>query len=379
MKEIALLFLRLGSTAFGGPAAHIAMMEEEVVKRRKWLSHEKFLDLLSATNLIPGPNSTEMALHIGYIRAGWRGLLLAGLCFIVPAVLITLLIANLYVRYGSIPELQPFVNGIRPAIIAIVAAAVIRLGRPMIKNHFAIALGALVVILSLVGVDEILLLFACGAIGLFWRYKNRLIQSLSGLLTLLPFFANGDPGVSQISQTAGGVTLTGLGLFFLKIGSILYGSGYVLVAFLQGGLVDSRHWLTQSQLFDAIAVGQFTPGPVLSTATFVGYLLLGIPGASIATAGIFLPSFVFVLISNPVVAKLRSSPIMSGFLDGVNAASLALMIAVTIKLAVASITGIGPAIVALLAAVVVLAWKVHPAWIVIGSAGLGWLLSTLRT
>ena len=376
MKELALLFLKLGTIGFGGPAAHIAMMEDEVVRRRGWMSPERFLDLLGATNLIPGPNSTEMAIHIGYLRAGWKGLLLAGVCFIVPAVAITLLLAHLYVAYGAIPQLQPFVAGIRPAIIAVILAAVFRLSRPSLKNRFAFGLGVIVVFLNLYGFDEIILLVGSGVLGLLWNYRNQLRQTTIGLMALLPLLNSRTLRTFQVlDATVTGASLAGLGLFFLKIGSILYGSGYVLVAFLQSGLVDTRHWLTQSQLFDAIAVGQFTPGPVLSTATFIGYLILGLPGASVATVGIFLPSFVLVLVSNPFIPRLRKSPLASGFLDGVNSASLGLMLAVTIKLALTALTGVGPWLIVLIASVLVLRWNINAAWIVIGSAILGWLFS----
>jgi chromate transporter len=375
VKELSLLFLKLGTIAFGGPAAHIAMMEDEVVRRRGWISHEHFLDLLGATNLIPGPNSTEMAIHIGYLRGGVRGLLLAGLCFILPAVIIALVLAHLYVAYGSTPEIRPFVTGIRPAVIAIILAAVLRLSKPIVKNRIGIAVGVLVVILNLVGVDEILLLLASGLVGLLWNYRDKLRQTFAASIALLSSFDF--QLVTPTEPTVATASLLGLGLFFLKAGSVLYGSGYVLIAFLQGGLVDARHWLTQQQLFDAIAVGQFTPGPVLSTATFIGYLILGIPGASIATLGIFLPSFVFVLISNPLIPKLRKSPLASGFLDGVNAASLGLMLAVTIELGMTALSGFGSWLIFLIAALVVVLWNVNAAWIVIGSAILGLLFSFL--
>ena len=375
MKELSLLFLKLGTIGFGGPAAHIAMMEDEVVKRRKWISHEHFLDLLGATNLIPGPNSTEMAIHIGYLRDGWKGLFLSGVCFILPASLITLMLARFYVAYGSIPQLQPFVAGIRPAIIAVIIAAVFRLGKPVLKNRFAALLGVLVLVLNIVGVDELLLLFVAGVLGLLWNYRHQFRQSMVAILALFPL------ATSQIFGSAGGAiagaSIVGLGLFFLKIGSVLYGSGYVLVAFLQSGLVDTRHWLTQAQLFDAIAVGQFTPGPVLSTATFIGYLILGLPGATVATIAIFLPSFVLVPLSSPFIPRLRKSPLASGFLDGVNASSLALMLSVTIMLGVTAFSGVGSWIILLLALVIVIAWNVNAAFIVVGSAFMGWLFTQI--
>jgi len=376
VKDIVLLFLKLGTIAFGGPAAHIAMMEEEVVKKRQWISHEYFLDMLSATNLIPGPNSTEMAIHIGYVRAGWRGLVAAGLCFILPSLIITLLLAHLYVTYGSTPQLGSFVSGVRSAIIAVIAAAVFRLAKPVLKNRFMVVLGVLVLALNLLGVDEILLLFGAAAAGLIRSYRDQLRKTVTSLIVLSPLLSA--PILTSAAGTgiaAGSATLAGLGLFFLKVGSILYGSGYVLVAFLQGGLVDSRHWLTHTQLLDAVAVGQFTPGPVLSAATFIGYTILGLPGAAVATAGIFLPSFVFVLISSPFIPKLRKSWLARGFLDGANAASLGLMLAVTVFLAGSSLTGISSWGIFLSAMGAVRFWNLNTAWIVIGAAVLGWLFS----
>jgi chromate transporter len=375
VKQLSLLFLKLGTLAFGGPAAHIAMMEDEVVRKKNWISHERFLDLIGATNLIPGPNSTEMAIHIGYLREGWRGLLLAGVCFILPASLITLALAHLYVVYGAIPQLQPFVAGIRPAIIAVILAAVFRLSRPLLKNRVAAILGVLVLVLNFAGVDELLLLLAAGVLGLLWNYRNHLRQGVSGILTLFPLMSLQTLGT--MGGLATGVSIVGLGLFFLKIGAILYGGGYVLIAFLQTGLVDTRHWLTQAQLFDAIAVGQFTPGPVLSTATFIGYLVLGLPGAAVATIAIFLPSFVFVPLSSPFIPKLRRSPLASGFLDGVNAASLGLMLSVTMKLGIVALSGVGSWIILLLALVIVIAWNVNPAFVVMGSAFIGWIFSQI--
>ncbi|TAK60052.1 MAG: chromate efflux transporter [Bacteroidetes bacterium] len=372
MKQLALLFLKLGATAFGGPAVHIAMMEDEVVKRRQWLTHEHFLDLIGATNLIPGPNSTEMAIHVGYLREGWKGVIVAGVCFIVPAAIITTLSAYLYVTYGSIPELSPFISGIRAAIIAIILAAVFRLSKPVVKNRFIVITGSLVIILSLFGVNEIVLLFASGAIGLLWNFRKRLQQTARSMLRVVPLAIFQTTGATTVAVQSN-ATLTGLGLLFLKIGSILYGSGYVLIAFLQEELVNTRHWLTQSQLLDAIAVGQFTPGPLSSTATFIGYVLLGLPGAFIATAGMFLPSFIFVVISNPFIPKLRKSPLARGFLDGVNAAALGLMVAVTYTLASTALTSIGTWIIFVLAVVVMLRWNLNSGWIVVGAAALGWM------
>ena len=374
MKELVTLFLKLGSTAFGGPAAHIAMMEEEIVRKRNWISHEHFLDLLGATNLIPGPNSTEMAIHIGYVRAGWKGLLAAGAAFILPSLIITLLIAHLYVTYGSVPQLGSFITGVRAAIIAVIAGAVFRLGKPVLKKPAMAILGGLVLILNLLGLDEILLLFLAALGGLAWSYRGHARQK--GFLGAPGFFLLAAPASAHLAVNS--ASLAGLGLFFLKIGSILYGSGYVLVAYLQAGLVDARHWLTHEQLLDAIAVGQFTPGPVSSSATFIGYLILGVPGAAVATAGIFFPSFVFVLISSPFIPKLRKSALLSGFLDGASAASLGLMLSVTIVLAGSSLTSAGSWAICLAAVVAIILWNLNIAWIVAGAALLGWLLSTVR-
>lgn len=378
LRELALLFLKLGTTAFGGPAAHIAMMEQEFVVRRKWISHEYFLDLIGATNLIPGPNSTEMAIHVGYVRAGWRGVVIAGVCFIAPAITITLLLARVYVTYGTTPQLEPFIYGIRAAIIAVILGAVIRLGKPLLDKRFMVVTGLAVSALNLLHVDEILLLLCAGILGILWENRRQLSGTvpmifLFGGVLAVPLVAS-----SGIASSSGAATLTGLGLFFLKIGSILYGSGYVLVAFLQAGLVESRHWLTQTQLLDAIAVGQFTPGPVLSTATFVGYVVLGLPGAAIATTGIFLPSFVFVLLTSPFVPRLRRSAVTRGFLDGVNAASLGLMLAVCLTLGSATLTNISAWMIFLFAVIILSVWKVNAAWIVAGGSILGWLASIVR-
>ena len=376
MKELALLFLKLGTIGFGGPAAHIAMMEEEVVKRRGWLTHEHFLDLLGLTNLIPGPNSTEMAIHIGYVRAGWKGLIIAGICFILPAVSITLLLAYLYVAFGTLPQFGSFMIGIRPAIIAVILAALYRLGKPSAKKPLMIFIGVAVVILNLLHIDEVLLLIGGGLCGLLWSMRDRIGKNVSmlattAMLVVVPSVASGT-GIPDVVY--GGATTIGLGLFFLKIGSVLYGSGYVLVAFLQGGLVDVRHWLTQSQLLDAIAIGQFTPGPVLSTATFIGYVILGIPGAAVATTGIFLPSFIFVLVTAPLLPKIRSSKLMKGFLDGVNAASLGLMASVCITLAIANLTVMVMWVIFIAALLLLIIRNVSAVWIVLGAGVIGLLM-----
>lgn len=363
LRQVAALFLKLGTIGFGGPAAHIAMMEDEVVKRRKWMTHEHFLDLIGATNLIPGPNSTEMAMHCGHDRAGWRGLVIAGFCFIAPAVLITAALAWAYQRYGQLPEVKPFIYGIQPAVIAIIIGAVYTLARKAIKSAWlgVLAVAALVACLS--GVSELLALFACGAIGI------AVALSRSGKLTsLVPLAAFGS-GTSILSLSTAGIFWT-----FLKIGSILYGSGYVLFAFLEDELV-SKGLLSVQALNDAIAVGQFTPGPVFSSATFIGYQMNGWSGAMAATAGIFLPSFAFVALLNPLIPKLRASRAMSGFLDAVNAASVAVIFAVCITMVQATVTDWRAVTIGLLSLLVTFAWKrLNSAWIVLGGALLGYAL-----
>ena len=371
LGELAALFLKLGTIAFGGPAAHIAMMEEEVVRRRRWLDHERFVDLLGATNLIPGPNSTEMAIHIGLLRAGWRGLVVAGACFIVPAMLIVWALAALYVRYGALPEAAWVLYGVKPVIIAIVAQALWGLGKAAIKSASTAVAGAAVIALFFFGANEILLLFATGFAVMFvenlrrgWRPPQSAFWALAAGSPFLTAYETAAP--------AQPVTLTALTLFFLKIGSVLFGSGYVLLAFLRADLVERWRWLTDRQLLDAIAIGQFTPGPVFTTATFIGYVIAGSPGALLATLGIFLPAFVFVALSSPLIPRLRRSPWAAGFLDGVNAASLGLMAVVTWQLGAAAIVDVLTAALAVTAAAIVFTTRINSAWLVLagGIAGL---------
>ncbi len=378
LKEIALLFLKLGTIGFGGPAAHIAMMEDEVVRRKQWMTHEHFLDLLGVTNLIPGPNSTEMAIHIGLVRAGWRGLIIAGLCFIAPAVAITLAFAYLYVAYGSLPQFTPLIVGIRPAIIAIILGAAYRLGRPLVKkDKMPGVVGLVVALLAFVHVNEIVLLCSGGIAGIVWTNRHRFGKSVPLFLAIALVLPAAIPAAAASVPTES-ITASALGLFFLKIGSILYGSGYVLVAFLQEGLVESRHWLTHTQLLDAIAVGQFTPGPVLSTAAFIGYVLLGLPGAAVATIGIFLPSFIFVLLVSPFIQKVRNVPSVSAFLDGVNGSALGLMLAVCVSLGASTLVNPVTWLIFIGAGVSILVWNLHPAWIVLGGAFIGGLTSIIH-
>jgi len=393
LGELAKLFFKLGVIGFGGPAAHIAMMEDEVVKRRLWLTSEHFLDLLGATNLIPGPNSTEMAIHVGYIYAGWLGLIVAGVCFILPAVLITAGFAWVYVAYGSLPQVAPLLYGIKPVVLAIILNALWRLGKKAVKTRklLVIAVGV-VALLLLLKLDEAIALLIGGLLGMVWLrttdgdklpgdQANLLIASLTTGATLK---ATGAVGASVATTSAATVPLWQLGWFFLKIGSVLFGGGYVLVAFLQGGLVQEYGWLTQQQLLDAIAIGQFTPGPVLSTATFIGYIIAGVPGAIISTVGIFLPSFVFVAMLNPLIPRLRASKWTRAFLDSVNVSSVALMAVVTLQLGAATLTvpeapfvDFLAVAIAIVSAILAIRFSLNAAWLVLGAALIGLTASLL--
>ncbi len=369
LKELALVFLKLGTIAFGGPAAHVAMMDDEVVKRRQWLSREHLLDLLGMTNLIPGPNSTELAIHIGYERAGWRGLIIAGSCFILPAMLIVWALAAVYARYQTLPELGWLLYGIKPVIIAIVAQALWQLGLKAAKDIPTIVAGVAVIVAFFLSVDELLLLLLAGLgvmlVKNLWRTKSgtagAMLLPISGVLAQ----------VGSSPAVAAPATWLNVFLFFLKIGSVLYGSGYVLLAFLQRELVERNHWLTPQQLLDAVAIGQFTPGPVFTTATFIGYLLAGNAGALAGTIGIFLPAFVLVGVTNPWVPSLRQSPWVSSALDGVNAASLGLMAAVTYTLGRAALVDLLTVVLAVLSAIVVFRFKVNSAWLVLAGGVVG--------
>jgi chromate transporter len=374
LRELVALFLKLGTIAFGGPAAHIAMMEDEVVRRRRWMKHDEFLDLLGATNLIPGPNSTEMAIHIGHRRAGLKGLLVAGASFILPAVLIVLVFAWAYVRYGSIPQVKGVLYGVKPVIIAIVLQALWSLGRTAIKTKFLGVIGIAGVILTFLGLHELLVLLGSGLIVAASRSIGRTIKGQQGTRlistsTLMVFLQTGTTSVATAS-----FSLPLLFLFFLKVGAVLYGSGYVLLAFIRADLVERWHWLTESQLLDAIAVGQVTPGPVFTTATFIGFILGGTKGAAVATVGIFLPAFVFVAASGPLVPRIRRSPTAGAFLDGVNSASLALMTVVTYQLGRAAIVDFTTIALAIISGVILFWFRVNSAWLVLVGAIAGWLL-----
>jgi chromate transporter len=386
LGELAKLFFKLGVIGFGGPVAHIAMIEDEVVKRRQWLTREHFLDLLGATNLIPGPNSTEIAIHIGYIYAGWLGLIVAGVCFILPAVLITGIFAWIYVAYGTLPQFAPLLYGIKPAVLAIILNALWGLAKKAVKTRKLLVISVTVGLLTLLlQLNEVITLLIGGFLGMIWLrtgennppggQANFLIASLT---TGATFKATTAAAASVTATSPVNVPLWQLGWFFLKIGSVLFGGGYLLVAFLQGELVGEYGWLTQQQLLDAIAIGQFTPGPVLSTATFIGYIISGVPGAIVATVGIFLPSFFFVAALNPLIPRLRSSKWASSFLDAVNVSAVALMVVVTLQLATATLrlpqtpfVDFLALAIAFISAVLAIRFRINAAWLVLGGALIG--------
>jgi len=365
LREVASVFFKLGCFAFGGPAAHIAMMESEIIQKRKWMTQEHFLDLIGATNLIPGPNSTEMTMHCGHERAGKSGLFVAGIAFIFPAVVITGVLAYLYVEYGKLPEVAPFLFGIKPAVLAIIASAIVKLGKKAAKTVELIILGILVLIVALLGVDEVIALLSAGVVGALYFYiKSKTHSSLKATLPL-PLILSG-----LLAKTpAFKIFLT-----FLKVGAILYGSGYVLFAYLDAELV-TRGWLTRTELIDAIAVGQFTPGPVLSTSTFIGYQLSGFWGAIAATAGIFLPSFIFVMILNPILPRLQKSRVFRYFLDSVNVAAVAVMLAVLLTMSIETLIDWRAWVISIASAFFVFSkWKVNIMWIIAGGAFIGYIL-----
>jgi len=375
--EVAALFLKLGVTGFGGPAAHIAMMHDETVVRRKWLSDQQFLDLVGATNLIPGPNSTEMAIHVGFLRAGWPGLIAGGACFILPAMLIVMGLAWAYVRFGSTPQAEWLLYGVKPAIIAVIAQALWKLGRKAVKGPLVAGVGVGVLVLYFLGVNEIALLFAGGLLVMIGANIQRLRESALSALLVSPVVASSILAAPALSSIP--FTLPLLFLTFLKIGAVLYGSGYVLLAFLHTDFVVRLGWLTDPQVLDAIAIGQVTPGPLFTTATFVGFILGGVPGALLATLGIFLPSFIFVALSNPLIPRVRDSAWISGLLDGVNVAALALMAAVTWALGKASLVDTLTIAIALVSLGLLVRFKVNSTWLIAGGAIVGLLRGALSS
>src|SRR5215472_8797379 len=381
LRELALLFLRLGTLAMGGPAAHIAMMEDEVVRRRKWLTHERFLDMLGVCNLIPGPNSTEMAIHIGQQQAGMAGLIVAGACFILPAAAIVLVIGWMYVRFGTMPQAVGLLYGIKPVIIALLLQPMWGLGRVAIRSKMLAALAIVSLIAALLDVNDLIVLLG-GGVSMLAIRAFELRTGIGAAIAAIPTVATRAPGAKGIGLAAAAAaipfSLTTLFLFFLKVGAVLFGSGYVLLAFLRTDLVDRLRWLTEAQLLDAVAVGQITPGPVFTTATFIGYLLGGFRGAVVATLGIFLPSFFFVSISGPLIPHLRRSALAGAFLDGVNVGAWALMAAVTLFLARAAIVDFTTLVLAAASAVVLIRYRMNSAWLVIGGGLIGVAVTKLH-
>lgn len=373
LRELAFVFLRLGITAFGGPAAHIAIMEDEFVRRRRWLKHERFLDLLGAANLIPGPSSTELAVYIGYEQAGWRGLVLGGTCFVLPAALMVGVIAWAYVRFGSLPAMTGVLYGIKPVVIGVVVQALWGLGPKAIKKSWLLGvIGAAACVAAALGADALAVLVGAGVLTVLAR------RVAAGSEKHAFFFG---PAVTALGGAAGGVgpvSLLTLFLTFLKIGAVVFGSGYVLLAFLRTDLVDRLHWLTEPQLLDAVAVGQVTPGPVFTTATFIGYVVGGVRGAIVATVGIFLPGFLLVAVTRPLIARLRRSTLAAAFMDGVNVASVALMGVVTVQLARAALVDIPTIVIAVAGAVLLIRWKVNSTWLVAAAGVVGAVVHGIR-
>lgn len=367
--EVARVFFKLGAITFGGPAAGVAVMDQEVVRKRGWLSQEHFMDLMAATNLVPGANVVEMAIHTGYVRAGWPGLVAAGVAFIVPAFLVSLAMGWVYVRYGSLPQGEALLYGIGPAVVALVLVASYRMGRSALRDKGTIAVGLVSLVAALLGANVVLILLAAGVAGVL---LYTLPRHLSPALVIAPMLSS-ERMVALSMQAAGWLDdrLVRLGLFFLKVGTLLFGSGMVLFAFIQDDVVDGYGWLTQQQLVDAIAVGQMTPGPVLSSATFIGYLVAGVPGALVATVAIFLPSFVITALVGPWIPRLRRSPTPQAFLRGVNAAVVALILAVSVPLFRSSIIDVCTALILVGGLVALVRFRVDTLWLIGGGALLG--------
>lgn len=364
-RDIAVVFLKLGTIAFGGPAAHVAMMEEEVVVRRKWLTRQEFLDYLGATNLIPGPNSTELAIHVGHLCGGPVGLVIAGICFILPAALMVAAIAYLYVRFGELPVATDVLYALEPVVIAIVVQALVRLSRTAVKSRTLGVVGIGAVVATVLGVNELVVLIGAGVL------MAATVRPARATATAPVIF----PPAMMATGAAAPASLLAIFGLFVKTGAVLFGSGYVLLAFLRADFVDRLHWLTDRQLLDAIVVGQITPGPVFTTATFVGYVIAGWRGAAVATAGIFLPAFVFVAISGSVVPRLRRSPTAGAALDGVTVASLALMVVVTWQLGRAALPDVVTWSIAAASLVLLLRYRVNSVWLVGAALVVGLLVS----
>jgi chromate transporter len=369
LGEVVGVFLKLGTVGFGGPAAHVALMREETVRRRRWLTDAELLDLVAAVNVIPGPNSTELAIHLGRRQAGWPGLVAAGVAFVLPAFVIVSVIAAGYVRYGTTPEARWLLYGINPVVVAILVDALVAFGREAMTSAARVLLALGAAGAALLGVHELLVL-AAAASATGAAAVSRRQGALSGAAVLV------GPGLTTplAAGAAAPATLAGIGLFFVKVGSVLFGSGYVLLAFLRADLVERWGWLSEQQLLDAVAVGQVTPGPLFTTATFIGYVLAGLPGAIVATVGIFAPAFVFVALTHGWVARVRRSPVAGATLDGLTLASLGLMAAVTLLLGRAAIVDVPTALLAAAAWVALARWRPNATWLIAAGAFVGWLL-----
>lgn len=368
-SEILGFFLRLGLTGFGGPAAHIALMEREAVERRAWVTREQFLDLVGGCNLLPGPSSTQVAMALGYVRRGWLGLFTAGTCFILPASLLTLSLAWAYVRYGHMPQAEGLLYGVKPVMLAIVVQAIWRLARLALRPWGPLALGLACFAAAWTGVTPIAILLAAGCLAMVvagWRKRSETALSL----------VLGPMGAGGMAASAAG--LASIGLVFLKLGVVVFGSGYVLLAFLKTDLVDRLHWITESQLIDAITAGQVTPGPLFATATFLGYLLHGFSGAAVATVAIFLPSFVLAGVVGALAGRMRRWKLASAFLDGVNAAAVAVMAYVAIALGRATLVDLWTWGIGLVSAAILLRFKINATWLILAGASLGMVLRAMR-
>ena len=363
LVALGLLFARLSVVSFGGPAAHIALMQRELVEQRRWLTNAEFLDLVGASNVIPGPTSTEVALYAGRRHGGIPGLIVAGLGFIGPAALIVGIFAWFYARYGTRPSVNDVLDGVKPVVLAVVSVAVVRLGRSALTSRLLVGIGAGVLVAYLAGLNEPVLLLVASAVAASARLWPRRLTG-GGALTVLVAL----PAVTATADTA---DLPRLFVVFLKIGALLFGSGYVLLAFLQRDVVETYGWLTEGQLLDAIAIGQVTPGPLFTTATFIGYLLHGVPGAVVATVAIFLPAFVMTAVLEPLISKLRNTPSTAAALDGLNAAAVALMAGVTWFLGRDAVTGVPTAALAAGALLALLRWNVNPVWLMAAGAAAG--------
>jgi len=372
LTEVAKLFLKLGFISFGGPAAQFALMHDETVKKRKWLDEQQFLDLVGATNMIPGPNGTELAMHIGFLRAGWLGLIAGGLCLALPAIFIVLLLAYIYVQYGKLPQAEWILFGIKPVVIAIILRALWQLGRKAIKNYLLVTVAIVVFALYFLHFNEIALLFGGGIVVML--IKNfRQFRNSTHCLAFIPI-----GGISVLSQATIAFSFSKLFLVFLKIGAVWYGSGYVLLAFLRGDFIERLDWLTNQQLLDAVAVGQITPGPLFTTATFIGYTLGGFKGAVLATVGIFLPSFIFVAVTHPLISRLRKSLWTGALLDGINAAAISLMAAVMWQLGADSLVDVWSIAIFVVAFVLLARFKMNSVWLIIAGAAVGLVNMLLR-